>query len=69
MQNPKPLLRNEHLVARYKRSQRTIDRWKRDKIIPPPDLIINDTAHWYEETLEANERERFGPKPPSPEAA
>ena len=65
MQNPKNLLRNEHLVARYQRSQRTIDRWKRDKIIPPPDLIINDIAYWHEESLEKNERERLSAKAPN----
>jgi hypothetical protein len=68
MENSKPVLRNEHLVARYKRSQRTIDRWKRTGILPPPDMTINNIAYWWEETIEANERERLSAKP-SPEAA
>jgi hypothetical protein len=62
------LLRNEHLVKRYGRSQRTLDRWKARGVLPPPDMVINGIAYWYPETIEQNERERLNAKP-SDEAA
>ena len=64
----KNLLRDAHLSKRYDRTPRTINRWKREKILPPPDGAINGRDYWYPETIEANERERFGAKP-SGEAA
>jgi hypothetical protein len=50
------LFQNTDLTNRYGRTQRTVDRWKRKKILPPPDLIINGAPYWYPETIEANER-------------
>ena len=64
----KALLRDAHLSKRYDRTPRTINTWKRKKILPPPDLTINGLDYWYPETIEANERERFSAKP-SGEAA
>ena len=65
MQDSQPrkrLLRNADLINRYGRTQRTVDRWKRDKILPPPDLVINGAPYWYPETIEANERARLSSK-------
>jgi len=56
---PRRLLRNTDLLNRYGKTQRTIDRWKRDKILPPPDLVINGAPYWHEATIVANERTRF----------
>jgi hypothetical protein len=58
-QSNKQLLRDAHLSERYSRSPRTINRWKREKILPPPDVTINGLDYWYPETIEANERERL----------
>ncbi len=55
----KRLLQNTDLMKRYGRTQRTVDRWKREKILPLPDVIINNIPYWYEETIETNERERL----------
>ncbi len=59
---PKRLLRNTDLINRYGKTQRTLDRWKRDKILPPPDLVINGAPYWHEATIEANERTRLSGK-------
>ena len=58
----KQLLRDVHLSARYGRTPRTINTWKRNKILPPPDVTINGLDYWYPETIEANERERLSAK-------
>ncbi len=63
MAQSKNLLHNQHLVERYKRSQRTLDRWKRDKILPAPDMVINGKPYWYETTIEENERTRLSASP------
>jgi hypothetical protein len=62
IQSSKQLLRNTDLVRRYGRTQRTVDRWRRDKVLPPPDLIINGAPYWYETTIEANEQARLSGK-------
>jgi len=59
----KNLLRDAHLSERYDRTPRTINRWKREKILPPPDITIEGFDYWYPETIEANERKRFSAKP------
>ena len=61
-QSAKQLLRGVHLSQRYQRTEKTINNWKRKKILPPPDLTIEDIDYWYLETIEANERERFSAK-------
>jgi hypothetical protein len=60
-------LQNSDLVRRCGRCQRTIDRWKGDGTLPPPDFVINRAPYWYEETIETNERTRLSSK--APEAA
>ena len=69
MQPIRQLLRNEHLVKRYGRSQRTLDRWKASGVLPPPDMVINGIGYWHPETIEQNERERFSAKPSGEAAA
>ena len=56
------LLRDAHLSERYGRTPRTINTWKRKKILPPPDMTIEGFDYWYPETIEANERKRFSAK-------
>jgi len=68
MKKLRNLLRDAHLSERYDRTPRTINTWKRKKILPPPDITIEGFDYWYLETIEANERERFSAKP-SGEAA
>jgi hypothetical protein len=63
-QPTKQLLRGTHLSARYRRSSRTITRWKNTGVLPPPDLEINGVEYWHPETIEQNERERLSTKPP-----
>jgi hypothetical protein len=62
MKKLRNLLRDAHLSERYDRTPRTINRWKREKILPPPDMTIEGFDYWYPETIEANERERFSTK-------
>jgi hypothetical protein len=61
-QQPSNLLSEPHLGVRYNRGPRTINSWKRKKILPPPDLTIAGRDYWYPETIEANERERLSAK-------
>jgi hypothetical protein len=58
----KPLFRDADLSKRYGRTSRTINEWKRKKILPPADMTIQDRDYWYPETIEANERKRFSAK-------
>ena len=51
-------LSRRHLVARYGRGGRTIRRWIKDGILPPPDFTISGYEYWYEETIEAADRNR-----------
>lgn len=44
------------LRRRYGKCWQTIYRWKKTGVIPPPDFIINRIDHWWETTIEANER-------------
>jgi hypothetical protein len=46
------------VAARYGKCTRTIKRWKKLGIIPPPDLVLpNGTEFWKQATLDANDRE------------
>jgi hypothetical protein len=60
----KVLLRDKDLSERYRRTPRTINGWKNEGILPPPDGTINGRDYWHQETIEANERERFRVAPP-----
>ena len=40
MKKLRNLLRDAHLSERYDRTPRTINTWKRKKILPPPDITI-----------------------------
>ena len=46
------------VARRYGVTTRTVDRWKKQKVIPPPDLTINNRQFWDEATLDRNDRER-----------
>lgn len=40
------------------RHPRTVDRWVKGKVIPPPDQVINDRPYWDEDNLDAHDRQR-----------
>ena len=61
-EQPSNLLSEPHLGVRYNRGPRTINTWKRKKILPAPDVTINGRDYWYEETIEQNEREQLSAK-------
>jgi hypothetical protein len=44
------------LVARYGRGRRQLKRWVDEKILPPPDAIINNHPFWRDSTLDAADR-------------
>jgi hypothetical protein len=52
-------LRATDLAARYGADPRTIYRWRKAGVLPPPDFIINNAPFWDEESIEVNERERL----------
>jgi hypothetical protein len=35
---------------------RTIRRWEIQKVIPPPDFVINGRKYWWETTLDEHDR-------------
>jgi hypothetical protein len=40
------------------RHTRTIERWVKTRVLPPPDQIINGRGYWDVETLDAHDRQR-----------
>jgi predicted site-specific integrase-resolvase len=61
MSTPQPakrLLPTRQVSQRYGVTPRTVDRWRRQMIIPPPDLTINNRNYWDEEGLDRNDRRR-----------
>jgi len=52
----KTFLRKLQLAKRYGVSERTIDRMRRQRRIPPPDLYAGRFPLWWDETIEGNER-------------
>ena len=58
----KELLNLGALAARYRRSERTITRWKNDGRLPKPDVLLpGDKPAWFETTIERHERRGFAP--------
>jgi DNA-binding transcriptional MerR regulator len=57
------LLPTRKVRARYHKTDRTILRWERDGILPPP-VWINGRKHWRLSDLERLERERVGEHTP-----
>jgi hypothetical protein len=45
------------LAERYGRTTKTIDRWKKLKIIPGPDLVLNSREFWSEEVIDQHDRD------------
>jgi hypothetical protein len=44
------------LEARYGRGRRQLKRWVDEKILPPPDAIINNHPFWKDSTLDAADK-------------
>jgi hypothetical protein len=66
----KKLLNLGALAARYRRSERTITRWKKDGRLPPPDVVLpGDKPGWFDTTLERHERQGFAASSTNEEAA
>jgi hypothetical protein len=58
----KELLNLGALARRYRRSERTITRWKNDGRLPKPDVLLpGDKPAWFETTIERHERRGFPP--------
>jgi hypothetical protein len=60
---PKQLMPTAAVAARYRKSQKTIDRWSKIGVIPQP-RIINGYKFWAEDELDASDeaRERGTPR-------
>ena len=43
---------------RYGVTPRTVDRWKKQKLIPQPDFTINRRHYWREDGLDRHDRRR-----------
>jgi hypothetical protein len=52
----KRLLPTRQVCLRYGVSSRTVRRWEIQKILPPPDLVVNERKYWWESTLDENDR-------------
>jgi DNA-binding transcriptional MerR regulator len=52
----KRLLPTRQVCLRYGVSSRTVRRWEIKKVIPPPDLVVNERKYWRESTLDENDR-------------
>jgi hypothetical protein len=44
------------LSIRYDITTRTVDRWVKAKVLPPPDLVVNNRPYWDEERLDRHDR-------------
>jgi hypothetical protein len=56
----KELLNLGALARRYRRSERTITRWKNDGRLPKPDVLLpGDKPGWFESTIERHEQRGF----------
>jgi len=56
----KELLNLGAVAHRYRRSERTIHRWRKDGRLPPPDVLLpGDKPNWFSTTLEQHERQGF----------
>jgi DNA-binding transcriptional MerR regulator len=55
-QPTKRFLPKRQVGARYGVTTRTVDRWKYQKVIPPPDLTINNRDYWSEDGLDRHDR-------------
>ena len=56
----KELLNLGAVAARYRRSERTITRWRKNGHLPPPDVLLpGDKPGWFDTTLERHERQVF----------
>jgi hypothetical protein len=45
------------VAVRYDVVTRTIDRWVKAKVLPPPDLTINHRPYWNEAKLDQHDRQ------------
>jgi predicted DNA-binding transcriptional regulator AlpA len=66
---PTRLLRVGQLRARYSVSEKTIDRWHKGGILPPPIRMKNGVRFWREADIEQVERERLSPRHHQPDSA
>jgi DNA-binding transcriptional MerR regulator len=65
-QSTKRLLPTRQVGARYGVTPRTVDRWKRRKMLPPPDLTINNRHYWYEDGLDQHDRQLVAERASAP---
>jgi predicted site-specific integrase-resolvase len=55
----KRMLTKKQMAERYQVTNRTVERWTADKILPAP-TIINKRWYFNEADIEQRERERMG---------
>ena len=53
---PQRCVPTREVCIRYGVTPRTVRRWGIQKVIPPPDFVINGRKYWWETMLEAHER-------------
>ena len=59
MSTQSKFLNKRGVGVRYgNRALRTIERWVRSGVLPPPDQVINQRWYWNETTLDAHDRQR-----------
>jgi len=57
-QSAKRFLPKRKVGERYGVTTRTVDRWKAQAVIPPPDTTINNRDYWDEAALDRHDRQR-----------
>jgi hypothetical protein len=50
--------RKKQLMERYSLCEKTIDRWRKAGLIPPPDFVQNHIPFWSNEALDQADRKR-----------
>jgi hypothetical protein len=61
-------LLRRHLRHRYKVTDRTIERWHKNGVLPAA-VVINGRLHWRRSEIEQREREGMGRQRQTAEAA
>jgi len=53
----KPSLSKQDLALRWRTTERSVDRWRELKKIPPPDFVLpNGWERWHESTISEHEK-------------
>jgi len=56
--NPRRVLNSRGVADRFQqKALRTVRRWELAGILPPPDFTVRGRKYWFDDTIEAVERE------------